>query len=537
MKNIFALITRQEKFRVIIWIAALVGITAATIPPLKSMYSDTASMGAMFSMLDSPAMVAMAGPLYYINNFELANLFTNQMLIFTILGAMFMNVFFIVRYTRADEERGNLELLLSRPISRRLPIVGTLIYTVLLNLAIAALLFLPVAFIDSADFTAVGALNYSLVIFASGLVAAGITAVFAQLYSTARSVTVLSSAAIGIFYIMRAAGDVAADNTPLRALSYISPEGLLLRTAPFVHNAIWPVAIVLVEAAVLGAVAIYLNSIRDYDQSFFQQKAGATSAGFALKSRTFGLPLGLVYRQNVGTIWGWIIASALCAASYGSIMGSMESFASNDLVMQLLGEASGDKSIVTAFIGMLVVVMTIVAAIPTMVIMLRLYKEEKQGRTDAVYVATISRTKYFISYYIVAMKTGVVSLLAALVTFGVASNMVLATPLDWADLTKTFLVYIPAVLLIQAVATFTVGCNVVPNVLAWAYFAFTFLDAYLGEMLKFPKWLSSLFGFSVTPKLFTEDMDWKPVMIMIGACVLLSIAGMIGYRQRDIKPQ
>ena len=63
---------------------------------------------------------------------------------------------------------------------------------------------------------------------------------------------------LGVLYLVRGAGDVAEN-----VLSYISPLGLILRTAPYAYNNIWPVLIVTGLGIITALIAFRLNSIRD----------------------------------------------------------------------------------------------------------------------------------------------------------------------------------------------------------------------------------------------------------------------------------
>jgi ABC-2 type transport system permease protein len=523
----------QERIRTLVWLIAVVGVSALTAPALREMFSDESGKAGRLAMMENPAMVAMAGPVYGLDDYNVARMFSSEMFIFTVIAVMMMNVFLVVRHTRADEEHGNLEVLYSRPISRELPLISAFISATLINLVIAVCLFGALFCQGVEGFTFMGTAVYCLAIFVSGLLAVALTAVLAQCFALARSVTVNASLLIGIAYIIRAVGDVTK---PLDFLSYISPLGLILRVAPWVDNNFYPIVILLFETLALGVLAFYLHKIRDYDQSFFRTKNGRKDAGAKLKFRLVGMPFGLIYRQNRGVIWGWLATMFIFGVSYGSIMGSLDGFVNgNEMISQMVNlTADADKPIATMFIGMLVVVMCIFASCPAVVIMLKLNGEEKRGRLDPVYIHTVSRLQYFIGFTIVAVILGALSDLMAFLGFYSSSSISMEQPFGFMELFKSFAVYIPAIVLVLSVVVLVVGLKFAPGAVSWGYFTLTFAIAYLGDLLKLPDWTKNFFGFSHTPNLMLEDMKWQPICIMLAVSLVFLSVGAFGYTKRDV---
>ena len=72
-----------------------------------------------------------------------------------------------------------------------------------------------------------------------------------------------------------------------------SPLGWVLRTQVYVNNYWWPIFLTLGAALVVGALAFYLNSIRDLDAGFIPAKPGRKYAPASLRG-----PLGLGLRSG-----------------------------------------------------------------------------------------------------------------------------------------------------------------------------------------------------------------------------------------------
>ncbi len=117
-----------------------------------------------------------------------------------------MNIFLVTRHTRADEEAGRTELLGSAIVGRRAPLSAALIVAGLANLALILLL---TASMVSNGLPVSGSLALSLSIGLAGAAFAGIAAVIARCATTSRGANGAASAILGLFFLIRAAGDLA----------------------------------------------------------------------------------------------------------------------------------------------------------------------------------------------------------------------------------------------------------------------------------------------------------------------------------------
>src|SRR5699024_11634723 len=95
----------------------------------------------------------------------------------------------------------------------------------------------------------------------------------------------------------------------------------------------------------------------------------------------------------------------------------------------------------------------------------------------------------------------------------------------------------PAVLVMIGFTMLLIGYIPKPSSYIWIYIFYTFFVLYLGGLLDVPDWLSKLTPFGYISKLPIEDMEWNNVIILTIVFALTSVAGMIGYKKRDIKSE
>src|SRR5690625_6523340 len=83
-------ILRRDRIRIPIWIIAFVGITVAIAISFTDLYGTVESRQAMAQTVLNPAMTALIGPGYGIDNYTLGAMMAHQMLLLTaiVVGMM-----------------------------------------------------------------------------------------------------------------------------------------------------------------------------------------------------------------------------------------------------------------------------------------------------------------------------------------------------------------------------------------------------------------------------------------------------------------
>lgn len=521
-------VLRRERMRIFFWLVCLVFITLVVPGALKSVFGS-ASMDSMLTMLQNPAMVAMIGPIFGTAPLTLGAQVAGEMILFTIIAVAVMNIFFVIRYTRRDEERGRSEMIRSLPTGRLSTLSSTLTVAVIINLALALLIGFGLAALGmgSDGLTFGGSLLYGFVLGVSGLFFAAVTALFCQLCASSRSAMSYSLLVMAVLYVLRAMGDINGG-----ALAYISPMGLILRTQVYVQNIWWPLLAVLAETVVVALAAFYLNSIRDMDQGFIPARPGKKKASRSLSSST-----GLAVRLMRSTFIAWAAVALFLGAAYGSIMGGdslKQTIDSSAQLKQAVASMSG-ADLNEQFISLIMLIIALCSAIPAIVMMLKLRGEEKRNRTEHLLARPVSKTRMMADYLGLAVIAGAVTQFAATLGLWAASASVMDNPISFGSMMSTGMAYIPAIMVMVGLAAFLLGWLPELTNVAWYYLGISFFLVYLGHVMQFPDWVIRLSPFGDTPQLPAADAGYTALYVMSVIAVALMAAGFVGYKRRDMQ--
>ncbi|MFB1050239.1 ABC transporter permease [Paraliobacillus sp. JSM ZJ581] len=516
---------KRERMKLLIWVLSFLIVTISTAVSLSGLYQSDIERQTMAETMKNPAMSALVGQGYGLENYTNGAMMAHQMLLMTAVVVAIMNILLVVRLTRADEEDGQLEMLRALPIGRLAPtnavmfiVLGTNIF---LSLVIAA--GLAILGIESIDLA--GSLLYGVVLGVTGIFFAAVTMLFAQLSDNARGTMMLSFTVLGIAYFIRAVGD--AGNT---TVSWFSPLGWILGTEVYVNNYWWPILLTLFIGSCIFLLALYLNHVRDIGAGLLPSRRGKKHA-----SRLLQTPIGLSLRLQRTPIIAWLVGVFVIGASYGSVLGDLGTFfEQNDMIRQMLA-SDENISLTEQFLSMLMVVMAIMATIPVIMSILKIRGEEKKQRTEHLLARDISRKKLLLSYVIIAFVISFLMLLVSVIGLASTGLAVLEIDTTFSILVKAMLVYLPALWVILGVAVFIFGVTPRFTSFSWFYLLFTFVVVYLGELLEFPEWISNLSPFAHIPELPVDELTFTPLITLTIIAIALTVVGFFGYQKRDIQ--
>lgn len=517
-------ILRRDRIRIPIWIISFVGITVAVAISFTDLYATSEARQAMAETVLNPAMTALIGPGYGVDNYTFGAMMAHQMLLLTAVVVGLMNILFVTRHTRTDEEGGRIELIRSLPSGRLANLGATFLVAFVMNVVLALLvgIGLYALRIESIDWE--GSLLYGVVLGTVGIFSASITAIFAQLSESSRGALGFSFASLASLYLVRAIGDVSNE-----AVSWLSPLGWVLRSEVFVNNYWWPILLTIGMTAILIVISFYLNNIRDLEAGFLPAMAGRRNAHTMLLS-----PFGLIVRlQRVGII-AWAIGMYILGVSYGSVFADFDSFFEGNEMMQELLIAAEGFSLVEQFIPMLLTVMAIASTIPALLIILKLKGEENKRRVEPILAASISRPTLLGAYVILSVVVGIVVLALSVIGIWSAGAIVMEEGLEFNMILGGAMAYIPAMLVMVGVAVLLIGCLPRLAGFVWLYLGFSFFVVYLGGILQIPEWTSNLSPFGYIPQLPIDEMSYGAVSALTGIALFLVVIGLIGYRRRDV---
>ena len=516
---------RRDRLRLFIWIASFIIISVLVAMVFPEMYGSEQERMTIAETMRNPAMTAMVGPGYGLDDYHTGAVMAHQMLLFTALTVGIMMIMLVSRHTRQDEEEGRTEVIRSLPVGRLALLSSTAIMSLLACLVLSLTMGFSLYALGFASMDLEGSMLYGTVLGVSGLVFTAVTALFAQLTVTNRGTIGYSFAFLMLSYLLRAIGDVSSE-----PLSLISPLGLVLRTEVYINNYWWPIWLALLIALVIFIIALKLSSMRDLQAGFISVKAGRVHA-----TRLTQSPFGLALKLQRTTIWGWAAGSFLLGVSYGSVMGDLESFlGSSEMIQEMLPQIEG-ATMAEQFMTMLMSIISIFSAIPALILMLKLRSEEKQNHTEHLLARAVSRSRLMSSYLIISCTAAFVVQFLAVFGLWVTADAVMEESLSFASIMQSGMIYMPAILLMIALAACLTGVFVKAAGLVWLYLGYSFLTTYLGDLLQVSEWMKKITPYGQIPVLPTEDIKVVPIVVLTALVVLLTTIGYLGYRQRDIE--
>lgn len=520
MNSYLQFIGRRERIVSSIWLLSIVlsvALFATLYPPLIPTHTEKVALALS---MQNPAMVAMMGPVYGVENLSQASVMAQQTLIWFLIAVALMNIFLINRHSRIDEEQGSQELLRALPINKREFTLSVLLFALGLNLAIGVLSACALNIVNIEGTTLLGSLLFGLAITWVGFFFASLTLLLAQLFHTGTAVNTAALTLLALSYIVRAIGDVGNST-----LSYFSPLGLALSTHLFYANHLTPLVLLALQSLIMGIIALCLGVKRDYGSGLLPQRKRETTASKSVTS------VGrLAWRLSYQSLIAWAVGIFLLALSYGSVITELATFVENNELMRKIIETGGSSTLLDGYIALIYALMTPLCSVPMILISLRIYGEERRGRVELLFTKPIRRLSLYRKFLLITFVEGIVMLLLLAIGLYVPATSLLS-------LSKLILIgfsYLPAMWFITSVGVALVGLIPRLSSFVWLYIGSTFLIMYMGEITNLPKWISYLSPFSAVAKLPVEKFTIAPLIYLSFGSFLFITVGFYGYRKRDI---
>ena len=512
---------RRDRIRLPVWILTGAAMVAFQSLGSQTFYDTPQALAAYRASVGSnAATIALAGPPVGLDTVAGAVAF--EISAFVILIAALMAMFTVGRHTRADEEAGRTELVRSARVGRHAPLLAAVIVAALACVALAVATGL---WATATGLPAAGSLMLGASIGAGGLVFTGITAVVAQVTSTARATYGIVGLLFGVFFVLRAVGDINGN-----WLVWTSPIGWAQAVHPFSDDRWAPLLLCAAGTVALVAVAVTLLDHRDLGSGMLADRPGAPHA-----SRVLSSPLGLALRLQRGSLIGWTVSLALLGLVYGGLAESVETLlADNEEATAFFPEITS-AGLVEGYLATTFSINALLAAAYGVSSVLRARTEEAAGRAEPVLATATGRATWLASHVVIALLGSFLLLAASGAT---TAGMRVAATGDADEFGRLFdaaLTYAPAVWAVAAVAVALVGLAPRAAVAgAWAVVAYVVIVAMFARALDWPDWVDDASPIGWTPSAPIEDWTLAPV-VGLGAAVLTLLAvGFVGFRQRDL---
>jgi len=515
-------IFKKERISNIIWILCIVALTLSVAYAFVGIFNSAAERQAMAETMKAPAMVAMLGPVYGSDNYTNGAMMSNMMLLFTIIGVAIMNILLVIKHTRRDEEEGREEVIRSLPVGRLSVLSATMFVSLIVNLVISLIVSFGLFFLQIESMDLSGSLVYGFTLGISGLFFATLTSLFCQLTPSSRGATAYSFSALGLSYLILAAG-VGSE-----IATYISPLSFALKVQAYVGNYLWPLLVMLAGSILILGMAFILNQTRDLGEGLLSAKPGRKNASRFLKS-----PFGLSVRLTKNGIIGWGIGLYILGISYGSV--DLDAFLeTSDYFMKLLTITEG-TSLTLQFITMVLSVMAIISAVPTLLTLLKVRSEEKKGRNEQIIARNISKPRLLGGYFILSVISSFLMLFLIIFGFWTGSTfLVEGNTTSFLTYLNSGMIYLPAIWITIGMTILLISYLPRYTGLVWAYLGFSFFAVYLGKLLELPDWVSKISPFGHLPQIPIEDMSWTSPIVLTVIAILFMAVGFIKYKKRDM---
>ena len=528
------LAVRRDRIVLPVWIASIAAMAWAVVSsyegtlPTEADRISTATFSAgnpLARVFDGPASGTELGAMALVEGWKMLAILT------ALMAAQA-----VVRHTRQDEETGRAELIGSAVVGRHARLVAAL--TVAMGASLAVGVASAVAIAAPTGLGWSGAWAEGMAAAGMGWVFAGVAAVSAQVLSTARGANAVAGGALGVAFLLRAAGDVTgtvrADGVFVESRwpSWLSPYGWGQQVRPYAEDNWWIGGLFVVLALVLVAWAFRLSDRRDVGLGMVPPRAGPARAAASLTT-----PFGLAWRLQRGILAVWTLGLAGFGAAFGSIGDSVTEYvADNDAMREALEAMLPGGDIVDLYYVFTMAVIGVAAGGYVVQALLRMRAEEVSGRVEPLLATSVGRHHWLASHVaIVAVGTAVVLLatgLAAGLSYGAASG-------SWAegigDLVGAAAVQVPATL---ALGGFVVAAfGLLPRwagPVTWFALAAALVMSQLGTLLELPQWLMDVSPFTHVPLVPAEPFTATPVVWLSVAALALGAVGFAAFRRRDL---
>jgi len=513
-------ILRRDRIRILVWIVPLVVLAALTVVGIKGVFPTQAALDQTAAATQhNAAAIAFNGAPQGLDTIggQVAFQFGAIGMVLVAL----MSIFMLGRLTRGEEEAGRLEVVRSLPVGIHANTLAAVLTVAAMNLAVGVLI---TAALIAQGLPAAGSVVFGVSFILVGLVFGGVTLLVAQVTESTRVVYGVAGAVVGAAFLLRAVGDIG-DGT----VSWFSPIGVAQKARPFADERWWPLLLLVAAAVLLVAAAAALAVRRDLGAGLVAARPGPPAAAPSL-----GHPLGLAFRLQRGSLFGWGAGVLVIGIAYGWIGPTVDTFiGQNQALAQLLTGAGGgsltDLYFATSFrvLALLAMGFAIQSAV-------RVRSEETSMRADLVLATPVSRWRFAASHLAVACVGSVILLavagLATGLSYGLAGGDMQSVP----RLLEAALVYAPAMWIMVGLAIALDG--LVPRWVgvSWALLVACLVVGFLGAVLDLPGWLQDLSPFQQVPRLPAASLTLLPLVAMSAIAAGLTLLGLLSLRRRDI---
>jgi ABC-2 type transport system permease protein len=521
--TLLRLALRRDRVMIPVWVAVVLMMVLSMPGSLKSVYSTAAERADLAqSMATNSSMRALYGPVFADS---IGGLTAWRIGVYGGLFAAIMSLLIVVRHTRDEEESGRQELVSSAMVGRRAPLTAALLAALVADAATALLIAGGLASQGGG-----GALALGLAIAATGMVFATMAAIVAQLTESARLAKGLTSAVLGLAFVLRAAGDSGTWGSPQAfgsgggssVLTWLSPLGWLENTRAFAGERWWVLLLFVAAVAAQGVAAYELAGRRDIGMSFLPTRPGPAEG-------RLGTAGALAWRLQRGSVLGWCLGFLVAGIAFGGMtQGAADLVGDNEKTRDIIERMGGQSGVTDAFLATMVGMLGMVAALYIVSSVLRLGAEETSQRAEPVLAAAVGRLRWAAGHLAIAFGGAALIMVLGGLGLGIGYGK------NFGPVLGACLTQLAAVWVIGGLAVLLFGVFPRAAVAAWAVAGIALLIGWIGPAFDLPQPVMNLSPFGHLPKLPGGEMAWPPVLTLLAIAAVFVTAGLTGLRRRDL---
>jgi ABC-2 type transport system permease protein len=531
--TLIRLALRRDRTQLAVWLVGVPGLMAMIAATMEGLYTDEAERVAVVAFsANSPVARAFDGPA---SGTSLGAMVIAEAFVMLAVLVALMSTFAVVRHTRQNEETGRAELVGAAVVGHHAALASALTVAALANLGVGLGVVLVLLLYG---LPATGSVLTGVALAAIGLAFAGVGAVTAQVFESARAANGVAGAAVGVAFLLRAVGDAAGSVGPtgLEVISawpsWLSPIGWGQQVRPYFQDQWPPLLLLLGLTAASVGVAVVLVSHRDLGTGMLPVRRGPDRADERLLS-----PLGLAWRLQRGVLLGWLVGIAILGAAFSSLGDEVEEvIEASEQLAQAFAMLAGEAGFVDLFMAIMLAIVGSIAGGFVVQALLRLRTEEVAGAAEGVLATAVTRVRWVTSHVVIAtvgllVILGVTGLVSGL-TFGLVTG-------DVADavprLGGAALAQVPPSLALGGFVLLAFG--LVPRyaaTVAWSGFIGCLLLGQIGGLLDLPQAVLNLSPYTHVPQVPAVAVDWTPLVLLTASGLALGAIGFAAFRHRDL---
>jgi ABC-2 type transport system permease protein len=516
-------ILRRNWVRMLVWLLVLAGLIAVVIVSQRQAFPTQADRTAYAAIANTPAVAALTGLPYAAGT--LGGILNVKIWMTIAVALSFAVIFLITRNGRAEEETGRTELLRAGGLGRHAYTVANWLvvaaFTILTGLACAGAVI-------AEGLPAGGAIVMGASLAGVGLAFLGIAALAGQLAQTSRGANGLAVTILGIAYLLRAAGDLAAKRDIPSGISWASPIGWGQAMRSFGENNWWPLLLLVGVPAIMCLVSIRLEATRDLGAGLLPDRPGPSRA-----SALTVTPVGLTLRLQRWSIVGWSVGIIIGALFFGTVATAMSNLLGGKtaIAQAFLGQGGHVVNVLMAYFTMAEALLVAAFVLQSIV---TLRAEEADGAAELQWSGALSRMRWAASRMVLPAIASALLLAVSGSAEGASYGAAIHDPSQAWHYAAVALAYWPTMLLVIAIVVLCTGW--IPRAaitIAWVVYGAAVLVSMFGALLKLPDWLANNTPFTAIERAATDKLA-APVILIGVIAVVFAVVGLARLRRRDL---